>query len=105
MGQSVLVCMVHAQIAFNIEYILYVSLGKEFIPEKFGSREEVPIEERVVKNEHLISSSGSLHLWHQQAISIGCTGMERKVAQENEMNAKYMLQECGCGRQYVLIGS
>ena len=66
-------------------------LDKEGIPKEFGPREEVPIEEGVVKNEHLIPSSGSLHLWYQQAISVRCTHVRggRKVAHNNKVHAMH----------------
>lgn len=57
-----------------------LSLGKECIPEEFGPREKVPIEEGVIKNEHLISGSGGLHLRHQQAVPVGCTYVNTKKA-------------------------
>ena len=63
----------HCNIKLYTILVYCIASGKGCIPEKFGPREKVPVVEGVVKNEHLIPSCGGLHLWHCQAILIGCT--------------------------------
>lgn len=61
-----------------VEYI--AASDKGCVPEELGPGKKVPIEEGIVKDEHLIPSCGGLHLWHCQAVLIGCKQGVKKIA-------------------------